>query len=138
MCLRRLRNPDATKVDYFNYFDVAKVVLSYFIIPNISALPGLLLVLLGRFHPLEPGQPHVSHPPVHPGSSPARPETFHPAARLVAPLLGDGHLPSAPRRPHHEAQVRAGLVWKGARQGEYQFSLKQVKSKEVVALFCTF
>ena len=35
--------------------------------------------------------------------------------------------------------VRAGLVWKGvSMQGEYQFSLKQVKSKEVVALFCTF
>ena len=76
--LRRLRNPDATKVDYFNYFDVAKVVLSYFIIPNISALPGLLLVLLGWFHPLEPGQPHVSNPPVHPGSPPSLPKTFYP------------------------------------------------------------
>ena len=65
--------------------------------------------VLSRRPHLELGQPLL--PAARPGplpvrAAPAAAPAADAAARLVAPFLGAGHLPTAPRRPHHEAQVR--------------------------------
>ena len=69
----------------------------------------------GRPRHVRAGRPHLERrqpllPAARPGTlslraAPAGGPAADAAPRLVAPLLGAGHLPLAPRRTHHEAKV---------------------------------